>query len=1578
MLVDGTTNFSPPGPDNPTEIKQDIPSQNVITSLNQIQSAISSCKSQKFQEKNKKPPDKILIPSYLQQDTCSSVWFIQQSLNNDYENSLLIRSNNGLQILSSLLQYTDNSTIIDHTIQSLNILSQSFSSDLSHYLDYSRIVELIEGDIDLITKKCALSLILNISCRNPTQLIVDEIIKLCNFEESTIKIYIINIISNIFQSFNTKKQSEISICYIINKIFEIPSKIRDKCLLSLSKISENPENAAIIINSHLDFDRLLHIQNQTQENQTHILKLILALLPKSRTLEPLGHPKYNRPEISNEFASQMNKILANFILERPITPHLCLLAFAASLSGNYSQFMPDDLLISNLLFYSFNENLAPYVLAVFCYLFELNLRPNSSVNQSLNLNTNENNFTDQENIEKVETKQISIQKVKNYYEVVSTLSSVKVNPKIQKWYNEGLNLLKTKATKDTFNFEELSLNEIIEIIDKKEVSPIEFIYGKGTDRTLQLVNEIIEQNNLNETVSQPSEKFIQDMTILSQFAKENLEMFPLSCNYGSNSVKEFLNVLQSNGTLQIVLPSQKTIQVNAPLQSPISLVEGLINSEMNEFNNEMVKCQIDENPEIKKILKLSYPLQASQLSLLSRATDPNYPAMKLRNGTKSYTIHDSMLSIFCDNDQKKNSSLICEIDENVDTEKTRSPKFKEIKLFVFTYLFQLLSILSLKFNLDVFCKSFIEKVHYSLSYPFNSIGRLSSNISLIFAFPFLFPTELKILAFNIVTSDPLSALKKISNEFKNYDGDLSLFPRQSSLKIIVSRSRIFEDGVKYLKLFAQNKIPVDVQFENESGRGPGVTQEFFTLLSEEFKKRKVFRYDESQGLFPSPNADPDMFELLGILVAKSLSMDCQTDFQFNPAFFEKLKGNNIKLSDVDENLDKYLNNDLTGIEYIYHGYDDTINDNDHLELKKFLSQLKNKFRNDKKNCDLYDQIMTQLNNDKYQNKDFNHIYDMCLIQKELFERNRYIQKKKWENSQFLNDSIENYQYIPFHSDYYEKLKYRKDCFKDVLMSMKLNQSQQQRLIDLNDSMIDQQVILNGQLQNNYDHCEIKPKNKVFILELDEKHRHIQKQQKNKIVKKHENRKDRLQFRTAQNWQLRQQRKDQQSQLFNQDDYYQLDLYDLFTYSKPEQKLSKIANASSLSHNQFIAQNSNQQGQKHGPDFGRPMSQLQQAEQQFNMQMIQQQAAKKGPDIRRLSQNQQESLQHQQFNVPKQSYVSYTAEQFKFQPGNLTIKQHQQQPTLQQPLEQQQLISQQKQLTGQQVLLQQPLEQQQLINCHEPLDKKVANKWQLLSQQQQITQQQPPQQREVTLQQPLEQQQQLTTQQPQPREQFTQQRQLITQQLYSHGEESESLYHRQEDQRKQNEDLLSHEREDDSPVFVTPENADEYRRYIAERSINGNIDACCLAFQRGFDSVIPFNLTDIFTSDELSDFIGGDVNPLTFDDLIQNIDLIDFDPTDNQLINLLNSIVKMEPKVQQKFLRFVTSKRHLPFGGLKSLQPRLTIAKVDFENTLNQDFAYPTVSTCSNMLKLPSFSSPEIQERQLLIAMECNSNSFQLG
>lgn len=98
--------------------------------------------------------------------------------------------------------------------------------------------------------------------------------------------------------------------------------------------------------------------------------------------------------------------------------------------------------------------------------------------------------------------------------------------------------------------------------------------------------------------------------------------------------------------------------------------------------------------------------------------------------------------------------------------------------------------------------------------------------------------------------------------------------------------------------------------------------------------------------------------------------------------------------------------------------------------------------------------------------------------------------------------------------------------------------------------------------------------------------------------------------------------------------------------------------------------------------------------------------------------------------------------------------------------------------------------------------------------------------------------------------------------------------------------------------------------------------------------------------------------------------------------LAEILASMDSQEQRGFLMFVTGSPRLPLGGLRGLEPRLTVVKkVDSSNHKGQqavDAMLPSASTCTNYLKLPSYSSREVARERLLYSVKHGQHSFHLS
>jgi E3 ubiquitin-protein ligase TRIP12 len=66
-------------------------------------------------------------------------------------------------------------------------------------------------------------------------------------------------------------------------------------------------------------------------------------------------------------------------------------------------------------------------------------------------------------------------------------------------------------------------------------------------------------------------------------------------------------------------------------------------------------------------------------------------------------------------------------------------------------------------------------------------------------------------------------------------------------------------------------------------------------------------------------------------------------------------------------------------------------------------------------------------------------------------------------------------------------------------------------------------------------------------------------------------------------------------------------------------------------------------------------------------------------------------------------------------------------------------------------------------------------------------------------------------------------------------------------------------------------------------------------------------------------------------------------------------------------------------GFKNLSPRMTVVVKQPENKLEfADDYLPTVMTCQNYLKIPSYSNVKVLKQKLYLAMDEGANAFHLS
>jgi E3 ubiquitin-protein ligase TRIP12 len=134
-------------------------------------------------------------------------------------------------------------------------------------------------------------------------------------------------------------------------------------------------------------------------------------------------------------------------------------------------------------------------------------------------------------------------------------------------------------------------------------------------------------------------------------------------------------------------------------------------------------------------------------------------------------------------------------------------------------------------------------------------------------------------------------------------------------KVRAQRTKLLENAMSVLgdiNLLKHGYLEID--YEDEVGTGTGPSLEFFSLVSKEFIKLKMWRLNEDSSLFPMPiqatcGGWKEYFTALGKFVAKALVDKRQIDLPLNSVFWKLVLNEPVNLLDllkIDKNLGQTL------------------------------------------------------------------------------------------------------------------------------------------------------------------------------------------------------------------------------------------------------------------------------------------------------------------------------------------------------------------------------------------------------------------------------------------------------------------------------------------------------------------------------------------------------------------------------------------------------------------------------------------------------------------------------------------------
>ena len=182
------------------------------------------------------------------------------------------------------------------------------------------------------------------------------------------------------------------------------------------------------------------------------------------------------------------------------------------------------------------------------------------------------------------------------------------------------------------------------------------------------------------------------------------------------------------------------------------------------------------------------------------------------------------------------------------------------------------------------------------------------------------------------------------------------------------------------------------------------------------------------------------------------------------------------------------------------------------------------------------------------------------------------------------------------------------------------------------------------------------------------------------------------------------------------------------------------------------------------------------------------------------------------------------------------------------------------------------------------------------------------------------------------------------------------------------------------ILLTMDNIEEYVNLIYNFLLYKGISKIKQAFIKGFNTINKLNNLECFSPNEIEEFIcGSNESKWEYEDLLKYLKPEHgYTNKSKVFLDLIKFMSNLNKEQRKKFLKFSTGCPRLPMGGFKNLSPKLTVVKKTFGFGENPDCFLPTVMTCQNYFKLPEYSSYNILESKILLAMEEGGNEFNLS
>jgi E3 ubiquitin-protein ligase TRIP12 len=198
-------------------------------------------------------------------------------------------------------------------------------------------------------------------------------------------------------------------------------------------------------------------------------------------------------------------------------------------------------------------------------------------------------------------------------------------------------------------------------------------------------------------------------------------------------------------------------------------------------------------------------------------------------------------------------------------------------------------------------KQYVAQLRLSIRSAASLIACQDAIAPLVFHFPFLFPFSDRLALFRILAFDPSYSFPAVDAYALGWAFD-ELAPAVT-IRCFIDRANLKHCAEVILRTFGPGIAHLDCQFRGESHFGRGQTQEFISLYAKTVFGPGAWLHFAG-GLYPRPDAEPDDFQVLGLMVGKALIMDLVVPLNLHTAFLKlALAHATVSLADIDPSLD---------------------------------------------------------------------------------------------------------------------------------------------------------------------------------------------------------------------------------------------------------------------------------------------------------------------------------------------------------------------------------------------------------------------------------------------------------------------------------------------------------------------------------------------------------------------------------------------------------------------------------------------------------------------------------------------------